>query len=91
MISMKNSAYVEVVGHTAGGRLLQINNVERRRGEKLRMQIITASTSLDSTVKYLSVELKQNSKNEANIKDCHGHGNREHRDDRKYLPIQEDP
>ena len=37
MISMKNSVHVEVFGDTAGGRLLRLNNVEWRRGEKLRM------------------------------------------------------
>ena len=34
---------------------------------------------------------KLNSKNEAHIKDRHGNGNRERRDDRNYRAIQEDP
>ena len=42
MISMKNSVYVEVFGDTAGGRSLRLNNVDWRRGEKLRMQMIPA-------------------------------------------------
>ena len=50
MISMKNSVYVEVFGDTAGGRLLRLNNVEWRRGERLRMQMIPAHMSLDSIV-----------------------------------------
>ena len=91
MISMKNSVYVEVFGDTAGGRLLRLNNVEWRRGEKLRMQRIPGRMSLDSIVQYLSVELKLNSKNEAHIKDHHGNGNRERCDDRNYPAIQEDP
>ena len=52
-------------GDTAGGRLLRLNNVEWRRGEKLRMQMIPARMSLDSIVQYVSVELKLNSNNEA--------------------------
>ena len=36
IISMKNSVYVEVFGDTAGGRLRRVNNVEWRRGKKLR-------------------------------------------------------
>ena len=50
MISMKNSVYVEVVRDTAGGRLLRLNNVEWRRGEKLRMQMIPARMSPDLIV-----------------------------------------
>ena len=91
MISMKNLVYVEVFGHTAGGRLLRLNNNEWRCGERLRMQMIPARMSLDSIVQYVSVELKLNSKNEAHIKDRHGNGNRERRDDRNHRAIQEDP
>ena len=91
MISMKNSVYVEVFGDMAGGRLLRLNNVEWRRGEKLRMQMIPARMSLDSIVQYRSVEMKLDSKNVAHIKDRHGTGNRERRDDRNYRDIQEDP
>ena len=47
MISMKNLVYVEVFGDTARGRLLRVNNVERRREEELRMQMIPARMSLD--------------------------------------------
>ena len=50
MISMKNSVHIKVVGDTARGRLLRLNNVEWRRGEKLRMQMIPARMSLDSIV-----------------------------------------
>ena len=91
MISMKNAVYVEVFGDTAGGRLLRLNNVQWRRGKKLRMQMIPAGISLDSIVQYVSVQLKLNSKNKAHIKDRHGNGNRERRDDRNYRAIQEDP
>ena len=89
MISMKNSVYVELVGDPAGARLLRLNNVEWRRGEKLRMQMIPAR--MDSIVQYVSVELKLNSKNEAHIKDRHGHGNRDRREGRNYREIQDAP
>ena len=92
MISMKKSVYVEVFGATAGGRLLRVNNVEWRCGEKLRMQMIPARMCLDLIVQYLSVELKLNSNNEAHFEDHgHGHANRERRDDRNDRQIQEDP
>ena len=91
MISMKNSVYVEVFGDTAGGRLPRLNNVKWRRGEKLRMQMIPARMRLNSIVQYVTVELKLKSKNEAHIKERHGNGNRERRDDRNYRAIQEDP
>ena len=71
--------------------MLRLNNVELRRGEKLRMQMIPARMSLDSIVQYVSVEFKLNSKNEAHIKDRQGNGNRERRDDPNYRAIQEDP
>ena len=58
MISMKNSVYVQVFRDTAGGRLLRLNNVEWRRGEKLTMQMIPASISLNPIVQYVSVELE---------------------------------
>ena len=63
MISLKNSVYVEVFGETAGGRLLLRKDVEWRRGEKLKLQMIPARMSLDSIIQYLMVELKLNSKN----------------------------
>ena len=76
MLWLKNSVYVEVFGETAGGRLLRLNNVEWRRGEKLKLQMIPARMSLDSIIQYVSVKLKINSKNEAHVKDRHNHGNR---------------
>ena len=91
MISMRDSVYVQVFGDTAGGRLLRLNNIKWRRGQKLRMQMIRARMSLDSIVQSVSVELKLNSQNEAHIKDGHGNGNREGRDGRKYRAIQVDP
>ena len=91
MIPMKNPVYVEMCGDTAGGRALRRNNAKCRRGEKLTIQMIPAGMSLDSIVQHISVELKLNTKNEAHIKDRHGHGNRERRDDRNYRAIQEDP
>ena len=45
MISRKNLVYVEVVGDTAGGRLLRLNSSEWRRGEKLRMRMVSARMS----------------------------------------------
>ena len=90
MISMKNSVYVDVFGDTTGGCLLRLTNVERRRGEKLRLHMTPALMSLDSIVQYVSLAWKLNSKKEAHNKDCHGHGNRERRDDQNYGQIQED-
>ena len=91
MISIRNLVYVEAVGEKAGGRLLRLNNVEWRCGEKLRMQMIPALMSLDSMVQYVSLELKLKSKNEAHIKDRHCHGNHERQDNQNYCAIQEDP
>ena len=54
--------YVEVFGDTMGQRLMRLNNVEWRRGEPLRMQVIFARMSLDEIVKYITVELKLNAK-----------------------------
>ena len=74
MLGLKNAVYVEVFGDTVGQRLLRLNNVEWRRGEPLRMQVIFARMSLDEIVKYITVELKLNAKNEAHVQDRHGHG-----------------
>ena len=57
MLGLKNAEYVEVFGDTMGQRLLRLNNVEWRRGEPLRMQVIFARMSLDEIVKYITVEL----------------------------------
>ena len=61
-----------------GKRLPCLNNVEWRRGEPLRMQVILARMSLDEIVKYITVELKLNAKKEAHVQDRHGHGQRGH-------------
>ena len=90
MLGLKNAAYVEVFGDSMGQRLLRLNNVEWRRGEPLRMQVIFARMSLDEIVKYITVELKLNAKNEAHVQDRHGHGQRGHREDRHHREIQED-
>ena len=87
MISLKNSVYMEVFGETAGGRLLRLNNCNRRRGEKLKLQMTPARMSLDSIIQYVSVELKLNSKNEAHIKDRHNHGNPAPRKDRHHREV----
>ena len=84
MISLKNSVYVEALGETAGDRLLQLNNVKWRRGEKLKLQMIPARMSLDSIIQYVSVELKLSSKNKPNIKDRRNHGNHDRREDRSH-------
>ena len=78
MLGLKNALYVEVFGDSMGQRLLRLNNVEWRRGEPLRMQVIFARMSLDEIVKYITVELKLNAKNEAHLQDRHGHGQRGH-------------
>ena len=90
MLGLKNAVYVEVFGDSMGQRLLRLNNVEWRRGEPLRMQVIFARMSLDEIVKYITVELKLNAKNEAHVQDRHGHGQRGHREDRHQWEIQED-
>ena len=86
----KNPVYVEVFGDTIGQRLMRLNKVEWRRGEPLRMQVILARMSLDEIVKYITVELKLNAKNEAHVQDRQGHGQRGHREDRHHGAIQED-
>ena len=78
------------LGDTMGQRLMRLNNVEWRRGEQLRMQVIFARMSLDEIVKYITVELKLNAKNEAHVQDRQGHGQRGHREDRHHRKIQED-
>ena len=78
MLGLKNAVYVEVFGDTMGQRLMRLNNVEWRRGEPLRMQVIFARMSLDEIVKYITVELKLNAKKEANVQDQQGHGQRGH-------------
>ena len=90
MLGLKNAVYVEVFGDSMGQRLLRLNNVEWRRGEPLRMQVIFARMSLDEIVEYITVELKLNAKNEAHVQDRHGHGQRGHREDRHHREIQED-
>ena len=90
MLGLKNAVYVEVFGDSMGQRLLRLNNVECRRGEPLRMQVIFARMSLDEILKYITVELKLNAKNEAHVQDRHGHGQRGHRRDRHHREIQED-
>ena len=90
MLGLKNAVYVEVFGDSMGQRLLRLNNLEWRRGEPLRMQVIFARMSLDEIVKYITVELKLNAKNEAHVQDRHGHGQRGHREDRHHREIQED-
>ena len=90
MLGLKNAVYVEVFGDSMGQRLLRLNNVEWRRGEPLRMQVIFARMSLDEIVNYITVELKLNAKNEAHVQDRHGHGQRGHREDRHHQEIQED-
>ena len=90
MLGLRNAVYVEVFGDTMGQRLLRLNNVEWSRREQLRMQVILARTSLDEIQKYITVELKLNAKNEAHVRDRHGHGQRGHREDRHHREIQED-
>ena len=74
MLGLKKAVYVEVFGDTMGQRLTRLNNAEWRRGEPLRMQVIFARMSLDEIVKYITVELQLNAKNEAHMQDRRGHG-----------------
>ena len=90
MLGLKNAVYVEVFGDCMGQRLLRLNNVEWRRGEPLRLQVIFARMTPDKIMKYITVELKLNAKNEAHVRDRHGHGQRGHREDRHHREIQED-
>ena len=90
MLGLKNAVYVEVFGDTIWQRLTRLNNAEWRRGEPLRMQLIFAGMSLDGIVKYITVELKLNTKNEAHVQDRQGHGHRGHREDRHHREVKED-
>ena len=90
MLGLKNAVYVEVFSDTMGQRLMRLNNMEWRRGEPLRMQVIFARMSLDKIVKYITVKLKLNAKNEAHVQDRHGQGHRGHRDDRHHREVKGD-
>ena len=69
MLGLKNAVYVEVFGDTMGQRLMRLNNAEWRRGGPLRMQVIFALMSLDEIVGHITVGLKLNTKNEAQVQD----------------------
>ena len=84
MLGLKNAVYVEVFGDTMEQRLMRLSNVEWRRGEPLRMQVIFARMSLDEIVKYITVELKLNAKNKAHVQDRQSQGHRGHREDRQH-------
>ena len=90
MLGLKNAVYVEVFGNTMGQRLMRLNNAEWRRAEPLRMHVIFARMSLDESVKYITVELKLNVKNEAHVQDQQGHGHQGHREDRQHRAVQGD-
>ena len=90
MLGLKNAVYVEVLCDTMGQRLMRLNNVEWRRGQPLRMQVIFPRMSLDEILKYIMVELKLNAKNEVHVQDRQGHGQRGHQEDRHHWEIQED-
>ena len=83
MLGLKNAVYVEVFGNTMGQELMRLNNMEWWRGEQLRMQVIFARMSLEEIVKYITVELKLNAKNEAHVQDRQGQGHREDRHQRE--------
>ena len=86
----ENAVYVEVFGDTMGQRLMRLNKVEWRRGEPLRMQVIFARMSLDEIVKYITVELKLNAKNEAHVLDRPGQTHRGHREDGHHREVKGD-
>ena len=90
MLGLKNAVYVEVFGHTMGQRLMRLNNAEWRRGEPLRMQVTFARMSLDEILKYITVELKLNANNEAQVQDRQGHRHRGHREDHQHREVKED-
>ena len=90
MMGLKNAVYPEVFGDTMGQRLMRLNNAEWRRGDPLRMQVIFALMSLDEIVKYITVELKLNPKNEAHVQDRQCHGHRGHREDCQHREVKED-
>ena len=87
MLGLMNAVYVEVFGDTMKQRLTRLNNVEWRRGEPLRMQVIFARMSLDEIVKYIIVEVKLN---EAHVQDRQVHGHRGHWEDRQHREVKED-
>ena len=41
-------------------------------------------------MKYITVELKLNAKNEAHVQDLQGHGHQGHREDRQHREVTED-
>ena len=90
MLGLKNAVYVEVFGDTMGQRLMRLKNVEWRRGGPLRLQVIFARMSLDEIVKYITVELKLNAKNEAHVQDRQGQGHRGHREDPHQREVKGD-
>ena len=90
MFGLKNAVYVEVFGDTMGQRLMRLNNVEWKRGEPLRMQVIFVRMSLDENKKYITVELKLNAKNEAHVQDRQVQGHRGHREDRHHREVKKD-
>ena len=90
MLGLKNAVYVEVFGDTMEQRLMRLNNAEWRHGEPLRMQVISARMSLEEIVKYITVELKVNAKNEAHVQDRQGHGHRGHREERQHREVKGD-
>ena len=90
MLGLKNAVYVEVFGDTMGQRLMRLNKVEWRRGEPLGMQVIFARMSPDEIVKYITVELKLNAKNEAHVQDRQGRGHRGHGEDRHHREVKGD-
>ena len=90
MLGLKNAVHVEVIGDTMGQWPIRLNNVEWRRGEPLRMQVIFTRMSLDEIVKYIRVELKLNTKNEAHVQDRQGHRHRGHQEDRQHRDVQGD-
>ena len=73
-----------------GQRLMHLNNVQWRRGESLRMQVIFTRMSLDEIVKYITVELKLNAKNEAHVQDRQRHQHRGYREHRQHREVQGD-
>ena len=89
-LGLKNAVYMEVFGDTMGQKLTRLNNAEWRSVEPLRMQVIFARMGLDEIVKYITVELKLNAKNNAHVQDRQGHGHLGHQEDGQHREVKED-
>ena len=89
MFGLKKAVYVEVFGDNMGQRLTRLNNAEWRCGQPLRVQVIFTRMTLDEIVKYITVALKLNAKDEAHLQDRQGHGHRGDQEDCQHREVKE--